>query len=131
MAVLTISGIIGLFAGGISAIASIGAFLAGILILPFKLAGDNKELALTIYWVVFLIDSFFVTTLTNGVLAPLYELFNIAPLDLGFTSIYLIVINIATVPLLGWYFVPIHLLMLASLLILIRLIAWVYLYNRI
>ncbi len=122
MAVFTISGILGIIGAGITAIGSAAAFLANVATIPFTLAGNNRTLAVTIYWVVFAIDSFVVVPIISGISQPFFDIFGIEGVQIGFTTIYLLVINIFTAFLFNWAFVPFHLLMLASLILILELL---------
>ncbi|HEC37409.1 hypothetical protein LCGC14_0978920 [marine sediment metagenome] len=126
MVVITISGILAILGAGISSLASVGGFLANVAFLPFKIAGDNKLFAVVIYWIVFFIDSFIVVQLFSAIMQPFFDIFGITGVEIGFTSIYLILINMFTVFLLGWYFVPFHLLMLASAVLALQFAIWTY-----
>ncbi len=126
MVVITIGGILTLLGAGISAAASVGGFLANVAFLPFKIAGDNRMFAIFIYWIVFFIDSFVVVRIFSAVMQPFFDIFGITGVEIGFTSIYLIIINMFTTFLLGWFFVPFHLLILASLVLALEFAIWTY-----
>ncbi len=126
MVVITLSGILAGLAAAISAVTSVGSFLANIAILPFKVAGDNKMFAIFIYWIVFFIDSFIFVPLFSAVTNPLFKAFGLEGIELGFTSIYLIIVNIFASFLFGWFFVPFHLLIIATLVLLLQFAAWMY-----
>ena len=122
MAIFTISGFLAAIGTGITAIGSVAAFLANIATIPFAFAGNNRTLAIVMYWVVFAIDSFVVVPLVSGVLQPFFDIFGMEGVQIGFTTIYLTIINIFTGFLFNWFFVPFHLLMLASIILLFELV---------
>ena len=122
MVVLTISGVLGIIGAGVTAVASAAAFLANIATIPFTIAGNNRTLAVVIYWVVFAIDSFVVVPLVSSVLQPFFDIFGLEGVKIGFTTIYLLIINIFTSFLFNWAFVPFHLLILASLVLALELV---------
>ena len=124
MAIFTISGFLAAIGAGITAVASAAGFLANIATIPFKIAGDNKSLAIVMYWVVFAVDTFVVVPLVSGILQPFFDIFGLEGIQLGFTTIYLTVINIFTGFIFGWFFVPMHLLMLASVLLIFEFVAF-------
>lgn len=126
MVIVTVGGVLAGLAAAISAVTSVGSFLANVAFLPFKVAGDNKMFAIFIYWTVFFIDSFLFVPLFSAVTNPLFKSFGLEGIELGFTSIYLVVVNIFTSFLFGWFFVPFHLLIIASLVLLLQLAAWFY-----
>ena len=74
MVVFTIGGVIAAVLGAVSVVVSAGGFLVNILTLPFKVAGDNKLFATSIYWFVFVIDSFLIVNLTSAFTNPIFEL---------------------------------------------------------
>lgn len=122
MVVLTISGILGVIGAGITSVASVASFLANIATIPFRLAGENRTLAVSMYWVVFAIDSFLVVPVISGVTQPFFDIFGIEGVKIGFTTIYLLVINLFTSFLVGWAFTPFHLLILATLILVLELV---------
>ena len=124
--VVTIGSVLALLGAGISAAASVGGFLANIAFLPFKIAGDNRLFAVVIYWIVFFIDSFVVVRVFSVVMQPFFDIFGITGVEIGFTSIYLLLINMFTTFLFGWFFVPFHLLMLASLVLALQFAIWAF-----
>ena len=73
-----------------------------------------------------IIDSFVVVQLISAVMQPFYDIFAIEGVELGFTSVYLLVINMFTGFLFGWYFVPFHLLMITSVVLLLQLTIWMF-----
>ena len=77
MAVFTISGVLGIIGAGVTAVASAAAFLANIATIPFTIAGNNRTLAVVIYWIVFAIDSFIVVPLVSGILQPFFDIFGL------------------------------------------------------
>lgn len=126
MVAITIGGILATAAAAISTVASVGSFLAGIAILPFKIAGDNKLFAVLIYWLVFFIDSFIFVPIFSALMQPFYDIFGLKGIEIGFTSIYLTLINIFTGFIFGWFFVPFHLLVMASIILALQLVAWAF-----
>ncbi len=126
MVVITIAGVLSALGLAVSAITSVGGFMANVAFLPFKVAGDNKLFATFIYWVVFFIDSFIFVPLFSAVTNPFFEALNIEGVELGFTSIYLIIVNIFSSFLFGWFFVPFHLLIIVSLVLILQLVIWMY-----
>ena len=126
MVVITFGSVLALLGAGISAAASVGGFLANVAFLPFKVAGDNKLFATFIYWIIFFIDSFVVVRLFSTIMQPFFDIFGLKGIEIGFTSIYLIIINMFTGFLFGWFFVPFHLLVIASLVLALQLAAWFY-----
>ncbi|KKN43746.1 hypothetical protein LCGC14_0700280, partial [marine sediment metagenome] len=117
MAIFTISGILGILGAAVTAVASGAGFLANIATIPFALAGNNRTLALVMYWIIFAIDAFIIVRITSAVLQPFYDIFGIEGVELGFTSIYLMVINIFTGFIFGWFFVPFHLFLIVTIIL--------------
>lgn len=122
MAIFTISGILGILGAAVTAVASGAGFLANIATIPFALAGNNRTLALVMYWIIFAIDAFIIVRITSAVLQPFYDIFGIEGVELGFTSIYLMVINIFTGFIFGWFFVPFHLFLIVTIILVFELV---------
>ena len=122
MAVFTISGILGILGAAVTGVASAAGFLANIATIPFALAGNNRTLALIMYWIIFAIDAFVIVRITSAVLQPFYDIFGIEGVELGFTSIYLMVINIFTGFIFGWFFVPFHLFLIVTIVLIFELV---------
>ena len=120
MALLTIGGVLAALGTAVTTVASAASFLANVATIPFRLAGDNKVLATGMYWIVFAIDSFIFVPLFSAITQPFFDVFGIEGVQIGFTSIYLTIINIFTGFLFGWFFVPYHLLMMATLILIIQ-----------
>lgn len=124
MVILTIGGVLGGIGAAITTVASGASFLANLATIPFRVAGENRVLAISMYWLVFAIDSFVFVPLFSAVTTPFFDVFGIKGVEIGFTSIYLIIINIFTSFLFGWFFVPFHLLILATLILILEFLVW-------
>ena len=128
--VAVIAGILAALGAAVSPVVAVGTFLADIALIPFKLAGDNKMLATFMYWIVFAVDAFIITPAVSSITEPFFAFFGIEGVKIGFTTIYLFLINIFTSFLFGWAFSAFHLLIITSLLLLLQLALFMHSHTK-